>query len=374
MPQAVAAAPSPALPLSIARPSEPERESGGDTAIVLDRVSHSFAQRGTGAAIPALKDINLRIARGEIYGIIGRSGAGKSTLIRTINGLERPSTGDVIVGGITINRLNARDLRAERRKIGMIFQHFNLLSSRTAFDNIAFPLELLNLPRAVIRAKALALLDLVGLADKQNRYPAELSGGQKQRVGIARALATDPQVLLSDEATSALDPETTASILALLARVNAELGVTIMLITHEMAVIKDVCHSVGVMEAGSMIEEGPVQQVFSHPRTDTAKSFIGSLPGRDLPVAVVKQAIDDPNTALLRLTLTGEAAGQPIITRLGRELGIDITLLGGQIDTIGGAPFALLYISIPAEAWHSGRLSHALAGEGATAELISHVS
>ncbi len=372
--QADAAVPSPASPLSAGGVSEPEQKGGGNAAIILNRVSHSFAQRGSGVAIPALNDINLHIERGEIYGIIGRSGAGKSTLIRTINGLERPSAGDVIVGGVTINRLNARDLRAERRKIGMIFQHFNLLSSRTAFDNIALPLELLNLPRSIIRTKALDLLDLVGLADKRDRYPAELSGGQKQRVGIARALATDPQVLLSDEATSALDPETTASILALLARVNAELGVTIMLITHEMAVIKDVCHSVGVMEAGSMIEEGPVQKVFAHPRTTTAQSFVGSLPGRDLPAAALKQASTDPNTALLRLTLAGEAASQPIITRLGRELGIDITLLGGQIDTIGGAPFALLYISVPAECWHNGRLSLALASEGATAELISHVS
>ena len=344
---------------------------------MLDRVSKTFSARGSDPAVAALKDISLAIPRGEIYGVIGRSGAGKSTLIRTINGLERPSSGDVIVDGVTINRLDERALRGERRKIGMIFQHFNLLSSRTAFDNVALPLELVGLSRAATREKVLGLLDLVGLSDKKDRYPVELSGGQKQRVGIARALATDPKVLLSDEATSALDPETTRSILTLLARVNAELGVTIVLITHEMTVIKEICHRVGVIEAGSIIEEGPVSEVFAHPRTATARSFIGSLPGREVPATLAGRLGADPATAtqtVLRLTLTGAAASQPLVTRIARELGIDIALLGGQIDSIGSHPFALLYAGVPTGAWTSGAVTAALEAAGVDTEVIGHVA
>ncbi|MDF2621287.1 MAG: transporter related [Xanthobacteraceae bacterium] len=348
---------------------------GGGASIVLDGVSKIFPARGSDGPVEALKEISLDIPRGEIYGVIGRSGAGKSTLIRAINGLERPSAGEVIVDGVVINRLDERALRAERRKIGMIFQHFNLLSSRTAFENVALPLELLSLPRATIRDKVSGLLELVGLTDKRDRYPVELSGGQKQRVGIARALATDPKVLLSDEATSALDPETTRSILALLGKVNDELGVTIVLITHEMAVIKEICHRVGVIEAGRIIEEGPVSEVFAHPRTATARSFIGSLPGREIPASLAGRLGADPAGAsqvVLRLTLTGEAAGQPVVTRLARELGIDIALLGGQIDSIGGAPFALLYVGVPAAA--EGRVRAALDAAGAVTEVIGHVA
>lgn len=358
------------------RRAESGREGRG-AAIVLDRVSKTFSARGNDPAVAALKDISLAIPRGEIYGVIGRSGAGKSTLIRTINGLERPSSGDVIVDGVTINRLDERALRGERRKIGMIFQHFNLLSSRTAFDNVALPLELVGLSRTAIREKVLGLLDLVGLSDKKDRYPVELSGGQKQRVGIARALATDPKVLLSDEATSALDPETTRSILSLLARVNAELGVTIVLITHEMTVIKEICHRVGVIEAGSIIEEGPVSEVFAHPRTTTARSFIGSLPGREVPAALAGRLGADPATAtqtVLRLTLTGDAASQPLVTRIARELGIDIALLGGQIDSIGSHPFALLYAGVPTGAWANGAVTAALEAAGVDTEVIGHVA
>lgn len=349
---------------------------GGGASIVLEDVSKTFPARGRDSAVEALKLISLSVPAGEIYGIIGRSGAGKSTLIRTINGLEPPTEGRVIVDGVTINQLDESALRAERRKIGMIFQHFNLLSSRTAFANVALPLELIGVPAAAIRKKVLGLLDLVGLSDKKDRYPVELSGGQKQRVGIARALATDPKVLLSDEATSALDPETTRSILALLARVNAELGVTIALITHEMGVIKEICHRVGVIEAGSIIEEGPVHEVFAHPRTPTAKSFIGSLPGREVPAALAGRLREDPAGAsqtVLRLTLIGAAANEPVVTRLGRELGIDVVLLGGQIDSIGTHPFALLYIGVPTDVWRDGRVSAALAAENVTVEVVGHV-
>jgi D-methionine transport system ATP-binding protein len=354
------------------------RAANGDGAmIVLDDVWKTFPARGNDPAVDALKGVSLAIPRGEIYGVIGRSGAGKSTLIRTINGLERPSRGDVLVDGIAVNRLDDSALRAERRKIGMIFQHFNLLSSRTAFANVALPLELLGLSRREIDQKVTPLLELVGLTDKRERHPVELSGGQKQRVGIARALATEPNVLLSDEATSALDPETTRSILALLARVNAELGVTIVLITHEMTVIKEICHRVGVIDAGAIIEEGPVHEVFAHPRTATARSFVGSLPGRELPPAIAARLGAPEASAsqtVLRLTLTGEAATRPVVTQLGRALGIDVTLLGGQIDSIGGEPFALLFVGVPTASWASGAIASALASPDIVLEVIGHVA
>jgi D-methionine transport system ATP-binding protein len=345
--------------------------------IVLDDVWKTFPARGKDAAVEALKGVSLAIPRDEIYGVIGRSGAGKSTLIRAINGLERPSRGDVLIDGVAVNRLDEAALRAERRKIGMIFQHFNLLSSRTAFANIALPLELLGLTRREIDRRVTPLLELVGLSDKRDRYPVELSGGQKQRVGIARALATEPKVLLSDEATSALDPETTRSILALLARVNAELGVTIVLITHEMTVIKEICHRVGVIDAGSIIEEGPVNEVFAHPRTATARAFIGSLPGRELPPAIAARLgapVESASQTVLRLSLTGEAATRPVVTQLARALDIDVTLLGGQIDSIGNQPFAQLFVGVPAASWASGAIASALASPDIALEVIGHVA
>src|SRR3954469_10614634 len=221
-------------------------------------VEKEFPGRGGGTAVRALDGIDLSIGRGEIFGIIGRSGAGKSTLIRVVNMLERPTAGRVSVDGVDMNALDGAGLRAARRGIGMIFQHFNLLSSRTVYDNVALPLELAGLKRAEIKEKVEPLLELVGLSDKRDRYPAELSGGQKQRVGIARALATEPKVLLCDEATSALDPETTQSILALLRQVNRDLGITILLITHEIPVIKEICDRVAVIENGRIVEEGEV--------------------------------------------------------------------------------------------------------------------
>nr|WP_156029677.1 methionine ABC transporter ATP-binding protein [Ancylobacter sp. FA202] len=348
----------------------------GGAAIVLDDVSKVFPARGSDAPVEALKNVSIAIPQGEIYGVIGRSGAGKSTLIRAINGLERPTSGEVVVDGVAINRLTEAGLRDQRRRIGMIFQHFNLLSSRSAFDNVALPLELAGVSRAATREKVLDLLELVGLSDKKDRYPIELSGGQKQRVGIARALATDPRVLLSDEATSALDPETTRSILRLLAQVNARLGVTIVLITHEMTVIKEICHRVGVIEAGRIIEEGRVSDVFAHPSTATARSFIGSLPGREIPATLagrLRAEATGASQTVLRLTLTGDPASQPLVTQLARELGIDIALLGGQIDSIGALPFALLYVGVPVGAWAEGPLRARLEAAGATTEVVGHV-
>lgn len=224
--------------------------------------------------VPALSDIDLRIEKGEIYGIIGFSGAGKSTLIRCLNRLEEPDVGTITIEGRDITSLGTAELREARKKIGMIFQHFNLLDSRTVFANVAFPLELAGYPKGKIRERVEEILDLVGLSDKARAYPAQLSGGQKQRVGIARALANSPEVLLSDEATSALDPKTTSSILELLADINRKLNLTIVLITHEMKVVRQICTSVAVIEKGTIVERGPVDQVLTNPSSDTARLFV----------------------------------------------------------------------------------------------------
>ena len=317
--------------------------------IRLDAVSKTFSRPGQ-AEVAALADVSLTVERGEIFGVIGPSGAGKSTLIRLINLLERPTTGTVTVGGIDLTALPEAALRGERRKIGMIFQHFALLSSRTVFDNVALPLELAGLDRRSIAARVDRLLDLVGLTDKRDRYPAELSGGQKQRVGIARALASDPSVLLCDEATSALDPETTASILQLLAKINRELGLTIVLITHEMAVIKEICHRVAVLEKGRVIEEARVFDLFTRPQTATARAFIASVTGAELPEALAARLSNTPlagGETVLRLVFAGAQAGTTALSQLSRRLGVDAALLHGRIDSVQGAPFGTLIIAVP---------------------------
>ena len=260
-----------------------------ETIVRLEKASKTFPGRD-GQPVTALQDIDLTVPQGSILGVIGRSGAGKSTLIRLVNGLEKPSSGKVIVDGADIAALPEAALRHARRSIGMIFQHFNLLSSRTAAQNIALPLEVAGYDKAEIRTRVEELLALVGLTDKRNRYPSELSGGQKQRVGIARALATKPKVLLSDEATSALDPETTRSILDLLARINDELGLTILLITHEMAVIRNIAREVAVIEGGRIVEQGDVFEVFTRPHHEVTRSFLADESGRALPPYVAEQA------------------------------------------------------------------------------------
>ena len=233
--------------------------------------------------VEALKDISLSVKEGEIFGVIGQSGAGKSTLIRCINMLERPTSGSVVVDGVDLTKLNEKDLREQRKNIGMIFQHFNLLSSRTVYDNVAFPLELQGMSKAEIKERILPILDIVKLGDRLNNYPSQLSGGQKQRVGIARALASNPKVLLCDEATSALDPQTTKSILELLKDINEKLKLTIVLITHEMQVIKEICDRVAVIEGGVILEEGRVVNVFTGPKEKTTKEFVSAIISHKLP-------------------------------------------------------------------------------------------
>ena len=238
--------------------------------------------------ITALSDVNLTIQDGEIFGIIGQSGAGKSTLIRCINMLEPPTSGEVIINGKDMTKLSNKELREERKHIGMIFQHFNLLSSRTVYKNVAFPLELANVPKEEQEKKIMDILDLVGLTEYKDKYPAQLSGGQKQRVGIARAIVTNPPVLLSDEATSALDPETVKSILQLLKDINRKLHITIIMITHQMEVIKQIADRVAVIEKGKIIEESSVVDLFTNPKTETSKKFIGSVISNEIPDAAVE--------------------------------------------------------------------------------------
>jgi len=296
-----------------------------------------------GADRTALHPLSLRIEAGEVFGIIGRSGAGKSTLLRLINGLERPSGGRVSVDGVDVGALDEAGLRALRRRIGMIFQHFNLLASRNVADNVAFPLRLAGQPRDAIARRVADLLDRVGLSAHAQHYPAQLSGGQKQRVGIARALASAPRVLLCDEATSALDPQTTASVLDLLARINREDGLTVVLITHEMDVVRRVCDRVAVLEDGHLVETGPVAEIFLHPAHATTRRFVHER--EPAPAAAIDSGGAD-DAARVRVTWLGADSQAAALGRIARETGVDFALLGGQIDRIKDLPYAQLTLAV----------------------------
>lgn len=301
--------------------------------------------------VHALKGINLEIAKGEIYGIIGLSGAGKSTLVRCINMLERPTNGEVLVDGQDMTKLNESELRNARKNIGMIFQHFNLLSSATVFENIAFPLTLSNVPKDEIAKKVQPLLELVGLKDKANQYPAQLSGGQKQRVGIARALASDPKILLCDEATSALDPQTTKAILALIKDINKKLDLTVVVITHEMQVIKEICDKVAVISNGVIAEQGSVLEVFTNPQHEITKEFISVILSNELPAAFRGSEISPTkipdSLLLLRLIFIGEKADDPVLAEMIRTCkGVECTMLFGNLDEIHGVPFGRFIVGL----------------------------
>ena len=342
--------------------------------IELRHISQRFA--GPNGWVDALHDINLDIPAGQIFGIIGRSGAGKSTLVRTINLLTRPSSGDVIVDGKPLNTLTAPQLREARREIGMVFQHFNLLSSRTVFENVALPLELAGMKRAEIEATVLPLLELVGLTALKDRYPSRIIGGQKQRVGIARALASRPKVLLSDEATSALDPETTRSILELLKRINRELGLTIVLITHQMEVIKDVCDRVAVLDAGRVVEEGNVVDVFLKPRHAVTRALLGDVIAHELPAAVktrVAAHIAGGEGRLLRLAFAGGGVERPILSETIRRYELDFNILHGQVDEIQGRAFGSLAVLADGEPQQLSAAVHFLREQGVVVEELSHV-
>lgn len=293
--------------------------------------------------LTALDNVSLHVPKGQICGVIGASGAGKSTLIRCVNLLERPTHGAVLIDDVDLTQLSEAELVKTRRQIGMIFQHFNLLTSRTVFENVALPLELENKPKAEIQEKTTALLALVGLSDKHNVYPANLSGGQKQRVAIARALASDPKVLLCDEATSALDPATTQSILKLLKEINRTLGITILLITHEMEVVKRICDQVAVIDKGRLIEQGTVSEIFSNPKTELAQEFISSTFHITLPEEYLENLSDTPKHAksypIIKFEFTGRSVDAPLLSQASKKFGVELSILTSQIDYAGGVKF-----------------------------------
>ena len=308
--------------------------------IELAHISKNF---GSGQQqVHAVQDVSLSIRTGEIFGIIGFSGAGKSTLVRCINLLERPNAGTVTVDGKEITALSVKELRQTRKKIGMIFQHFNLMPSRTIFGNVAYPLKGSGLRKDQIAEKVRKLLDLVGIADKENAYPSQLSGGQKQRAAIARALANDPDILLCDEATSALDPQTTKAILKLLERLNRELGITLVVITHEMAVVKEICNRVAVMDHGRVVEEGEVFSVFASPKEELTRSFIKTtsnlqkieeLIAAKSPVVALK-----PGERIVRLSYVERNAPEPLISTMTKKYGVILNIIFADIEIVQNAP------------------------------------
>ncbi len=348
--------------------------------IEIDAVTQQF--KGADGVVDAVRDVSLSIHKGEIFGIIGRSGAGKSTLVRTLNLLNRPTSGRITIDGRDMTALDAAALRLARRNIGMIFQHFNLLSSRTVAGNIALPLELAGLDRAGIAAKVDRLLDIVDLSALRDRYPAQISGGQKQRVGIARALANAPKVLLSDEATSALDPETTRAILDLLRRINRELGLTIVLITHQMEVIKMICDRMAVMEAGCIIEQGRVLDIFRAPAHPVTRAMIGAVIAQGLPggaLARLRAHLDSAGTQgpqrhrLLRLAFTGAGVERPLLSEVVRRFDVDFSILHGQIDEIQDQAFGSLVILAQGDAQRLAQASAFMTDNGVLVEELTHV-
>ena len=317
----------------------------------------------------ALEDVNIRVEAGQVYGIVGYSGAGKSTLVRCINFLERPDAGSIRIDGFgTIEvrdgnafytpesggqavRLTENHLKTLRRDLGMIFQHFNLLDRNTVFDNIAYPLKYTGRSKEEIRARVLELLELVDLRDKVNAYPSELSGGQKQRVAIARALANNPKILLSDEATSALDPDATESILKLLKDLNRKLNLTIVLITHEMAVVKSICDRVAVMENGHVVEEGDVYEVFSNPQQPITKKFVNTSSGMGQINRLIREnsSVLDPDATLVQCTFSKESVGEALVSDVSRRFGVNVNIILGNVELLRGNPLGGLVVLIDGE-------------------------
>ncbi len=304
--------------------------------IQIEHLSKTF---GSGAGqVNALSDVSLGIQQGEIFGIIGLSGAGKSTLVRCMNLLERPETGRILFQGQDLLELKPGQLRLQRRRISMIFQNFNLLAQRTALQNICFPLELAGIPRKQAQQKALELLQTVGLADKANAYPVQLSGGQKQRIAIARALASDPEVLLCDEATSALDPQTTESILSLLQTINRQRGITVILITHQMSVIEQICHRVAILDQGCVAEIGAVEQVFTDPQSKAGQKLVS--PDKALPLSQWSGPV-------ARIAFNGIMVEKPVIASLAAEKHILVSILGADTRNVDGKVFGTMLVSLP---------------------------
>ncbi|MTD40926.1 methionine ABC transporter ATP-binding protein MetN [Erwinia sp. CPCC 100877] len=342
--------------------------------IKLSNITKVFQQGNR--TIQALKDVSLHVPAGQIYGVIGSSGAGKSTLIRCVNLLERPTQGTVVVDGQDLTAMSAAQLTRARRQIGMIFQHFNLLSSRTVFGNVALPLELDNTPRHEIKRRVTELLELVGLSEKQDAWAANLSGGQKQRVAIARALASNPKVLLCDEATSALDPATTRSILELLKDINRRLGLTILLITHEMDVVKRICDCVAVISNGELIEQDTVGEVFSHPKTPLAQQFIQSTLHLDIPEDYTRRLSNkaSANTVpLLRLEFTGHSVNAPLLSETARRFNVNNNIISAQMDYAGGVKFGIMLTEMHGEQKDTGAAIDWLTQHHVKVEVLGYV-
>jgi D-methionine transport system ATP-binding protein len=316
--------------------------------ITLENVTKVY--EATNGSVTAVDNVSLQIEEGEIFGIIGYSGAGKSSLIRLLNGLEKPTKGKVIVAGRDIANIKGKELRKARQEIGMIFQHFNLLWSRTVRENIAFPLEIAGVPKEQRKKRVDELIQLVGLQGRENAYPSQLSGGQKQRVGIARALANNPKVLLYDAATSALDPQTTDSILELLVDINKRLGLTIVLITHEMHVIRKICDRVAVMENGKIVEQGEVLQVFRQPKQEITKRFVQQVIEPEETKETIAHLLDKyPKGTVVQLTFVGEAAEQPLIANVVRQFQVDANILQGKISQTHQGAYGVLFVHMDGE-------------------------
>lgn len=320
--------------------------------------------------VEALKDINISIESGDIYGIIGMSGAGKSTLVRCLNFLERPTEGQVLISGVDLAELSERELRKERRDISMIFQHFNLLMQKNVTDNVAFPLTLQGVKKKDARKRAEELLESVGLADKKRAYPAQLSGGQKQRVAIARALASNPHILLCDEATSALDPQTTASILELLREINEKLGITIVIITHQMSVVREICKHVAIIEEGSLAEEGEVEEIFNHPKSKAARSLLkndgseGEWPGDEILLEELHEA------ARIRIVFTENSSFEPVIANMVLKFKTPVNILRADTKNVGGIAKGEMILGLPEDSELRQQMKDYLTEQGLAVEEV----
>lgn len=343
------------------------------TSIQLAKINKEY--QGKKSTVRALNTVDLNITHGEIFGIVGYSGAGKSTLLRLLNGLEQPTSGTVTVGDKVVSQLKGQPLRDFRQEVGMIFQHFNLLWSRNLLENVALPLEISGMAKKERLIKAKELLALVGLAGREKAYPSQLSGGQKQRVGIARALANDPKLLLCDESTSALDPQTTDEVLELLARINKELGVTIVLITHEMEVIRKICHRVAVMEHGKIVEQGDVIDLFTNPKKEVTKRFVQQETRPESGVAGVSiETLTTRQTQgqIIQLTFTGDRAQKPVISNLIRHCDVDVNILQGQIQPTQTSSVGTLVIEILGLEEEINKALDILNTQGIGVEVINH--
>ncbi len=341
------------------------------TVIQLDNVSKQY--KTANGSLTAVDNVSLTIQDREIFGIIGYSGAGKSTMIRLLNGLEKPTSGDVLVNDVNISKARGNALRNARHHISMVFQHFNLLWSRTVAENIAFPLEIAGVKKDVRQKRVKELIALVGLEGRDDAYPSQLSGGQKQRVGIARALANNPTVLLCDEATSALDPETTDAILDLLVSINEKLGLTIVLITHEMHVIRKICHRVAVMEKGKVVEQGNVLEVFQNPQAPITKRFVTQATSTGQKESVAQMLEDYREGQLIKLFFVGDQTEQPVITEIIRKFAVDVNIVHGNISPTKSGPYGTLIVQLTGSDADVAAAIQYLENKGIKSEVISDV-